>query len=135
MNIQLEGGNEWIDEQHDMVVNHWVLIPLVLACPNAWVFVIDAIISVNDWIPVINSQTILLEYFQCPVNLERVQDIMHVLSNHLKKYSHNLLRWDRVPRVDSSRGPVGELEWVIFARVASSEGLIVCVKNHAGTWL
>ena len=52
-----------------------------------------------------------------------------------KKDSHNLLRWDRVPRVDSSRGPVGELEWVIFARVASNEGLIVCVKNHAGTWL
>ena len=62
----------------------WVLIPPVLACPNAWVFVIDAIISVNDWIPVINCQAILLEYFQCPVNLERVQDIMPVLSNQLK---------------------------------------------------
>ena len=113
----------------------WVLIPLVLACPNAWVLVIDTIISVDDWIPVINSQTILLEYFECPVNLERVQAMMHLLGDHLKKYSHNILRRDRVPRVNSSRGPVGELEWVIFARVASGEGLIICVKNHAGTWL
>ena len=61
----------------------WVLIPLVFACPNAWVLVIDTIISVDDWIPVINSQSILLEYFKCPVNLERVQAMMHLLSNHL----------------------------------------------------
>ena len=112
-----------------------VLIPLVFACPNAWVLVIDTIISVDHWIQVINSQTILLEYFKCPVNLERVHDIMHLLSNHLKIYSHRLLRWDRVPCVNSSKIPVAELQWVFFAGVASGEGLIVCVKNHAGTWL
>ena len=53
----------------------------------------------------------------------------------LKKDSHSLLRWDRVPCLDSSRGPVGELERVIFAGVAGSEGLIIRVKNHTGTWL
>ena len=52
-----------------------------------------------------------------------------------QKSSHSLLRWDRVPRVDSSRGPVCELEWVIFAGVAGNEGLVIRVKNHAGTGL
>ena len=113
----------------------WELIPLIFACPNAWVLVIDAIISVDDWIPVINSQTILLEYFECPVNLERVHTMMYLLSNHLENYSHNLLRWHRVPRVNTSIGTVGELEWVRVARVAGNKGLIVCVKNHAGTCL
>ena len=57
-----------------------------------------------------------------------------VLGNHTT-ISHSLLRWDGVPRVDSSRGPVCELEWVIFAGVAGYEGLVIRVKNHAGTGL
>ena len=52
-----------------------------------------------------------------------------------QKSSHGLLRWDRVPRVDSSRGPVREFEWVIFAGVAGNEGLVIRVKDHAGTGL
>ena len=49
-------------------------IPQILAGPNAGIFVIDTVISVNNRIKVINLQTISLKHFHGLVNLKGVKD-------------------------------------------------------------
>merc|ERR1711992_275268 len=92
-----------------------LFFPPVLAGSDIRVSVIDAIFSVNDWVPVINLETVPLKGFQCLVN--------------------SFLRRKGVPRGDGSILEVCEIQWVFLARVSCGVGLIVGVKNPARTWL